>query len=407
MQKLIAPLAVLCVLVACQPSQENSTTTSNPAMKVSYPETRTDDVQDDYFGQAVADPYRWLEDDTAEEVEDWVKSQNGVTFDYLSKIPYRESIRERYEELFNYPKVSSPFRAGDYYFFYKNDGLQNQSVIYYQKGLEGEPEVFIDPNALSEDGTVAISLMGFSKDDKYVAFSRQDAGSDWQEIRVMEVATKTELPDVLEWVKFSGASWYNDGFFYSRYPAPEEGKEYSGDNRLHSVYYHKLGNDQSEDELVYQDAENPSIYHFCSITEDEKYLILYKQPGTDGFATYVKDLEAGGDFVELFSGFTNKSTVVKNLDGSLLVRTNIDAPNYRLVKVDLANPAQENWQEIIPENDNLLQAVATGGGKLFPQYLEKATTRIYQMAYDGSGKTEIKLPGFGSASGFYGKEEED
>ncbi|MEM1219867.1 MAG: prolyl oligopeptidase family serine peptidase, partial [Bacteroidota bacterium] len=194
---------------------------------------------------------------------------------------------------------------------------------------------------------------------------------------------------------------------YSRYPAPEEGKEYSGDNRLHSVYYHKLGTDQSEDELVYQDTENPSIYHFCNITEDEKYLVLYKQPGTDGFATYVKDLEAGGDFVELFSGFTNKSTVVKNLDGSLLVRTNIDAPNYRLVKVDLANPAQENWQEIIPENDNLLQAVATGGGKLFPQYLEKATTRIYQMAYDGSGKAEIKLPGFGSASGFYGKEEED
>ncbi|MEM1219902.1 MAG: S9 family peptidase, partial [Bacteroidota bacterium] len=175
-------------------------------MKVSYPETRTDDVQDDYFGQSVADPYRWLEDDTAPEVEEWVKSQNGATFDYLGKIPYRESIRERYEELFNYPKVSSPFRAGDYYFFYKNDGLQNQSVIYFQKGLEGEPEVFLDPNALSEDGTVAISLMGFSKDDKYVAFSRQDAGSDWQEIRVMEVATKTELPDVLEWVKFSGAS---------------------------------------------------------------------------------------------------------------------------------------------------------------------------------------------------------
>lgn len=407
MQKLLAPLAVLCALTACQSGGDHTTQTANASMDLSYPETRTEPVQDDYFGQLVADPYRWLEDDTAEETEAWVNAQNKVTFDYLSKIPYRDQIRERYEELFNYPKVSSPFRAGDYYFFYKNDGLQNQSVIYIQKGLEGEPEVFMDPNALSEDGTVAINLMGFSKDDQYVAYSRQDAGSDWQEIRVMEVATKKELPDVLEWVKFSGASWYKDGFFYSRYPAPEKGKEYSGDNRLHSVYYHQLGTDQSEDKLVYRDENNPSIYHFCDITEDQKYLILYKQPGTDGFATYVKDLEADGPFMELSPGYDTKSTVVKHLDGKLLVLTNIDAPNYRLVQVDLTNPAKENWTEIIPQTDNLLEAVATGGGKLFPQYLEKATTRIYQMNYDGTGKTEIKLPGFGSASGFYGKEEEE
>ncbi|MBR9920525.1 MAG: S9 family peptidase [Bacteroidetes bacterium] len=399
-------LVLICTLLtfaACTSEKPDSNTEQ---VKLTYPDTRTEEQTDDYFGTAVNDPYRWLEDDRAEETEAWVKAQNEVTFGYLENIPYREDIRKRYEELFNYPKVSSPNKAGDYYFFYKNDGLQNQAVIYRKKGLDGEPEVFIDPNAISEDGTVSIGLAGISNDHKYVTVSRSDAGSDWQKFYVKEVATGEELEDELNWVKFSGASWYEDGFFYSRYPAPEEGKELSGDNRMHSVYYHKLGTDQSEDKLIYEDPANPTHYHFGGTTEDDKYFILYKQPGTDGFSTLYKDLENDGDFVTLFSGYDTKSSIVHHVDGRFLVLTNIDAPNYRLVSVDPANPDKENWEEIIPESENLLESVNTGGGKMFASYLEKATNRIYQMNYDGSEKTQIDLPGLGSAGGLGGKEDE-
>lgn len=407
MKKLLPICVIAALLVGCQ--QENSTDTPQMAgkmMNLTYPETETVDIQDTYFGQTVADPYRWLEVDTAANVEAWVKKQNEVTFGYLESIPFREQIRQRYEALFNYPKLSSPFKAGEYYFFYKNDGLQNQSVIYIQKGLDGEPEVFMDPNKMSKDGTVAINLVGFSKDNQYVTYSRSDAGSDWQEFHVMEVATKKKLDDQLKWVKFSGAAWWKDGFFYSRYPEPAPGMELSADNKYHSIYYHRLGTPQSEDQLIYRDEENPNIYHFGTTTEDEKYFILYKQPGTDGFATYYKNLETNGDFIELFGGYKNKSSVVKHLNDKFLVITDIDAPNYRLIEVDLANPAKENWTDVIPESDNLLEGVSTGGGKLFASYLEKATTRIYQLDYDGSNRTQIELPGLGSAGGFSGKEEE-
>ncbi len=400
--KISLSLALLALLMAsCQTNPQETT------MKITYPETRKDSsVVDEYFGTKVADPYRWLEDDQAPEVEAWVKKQNELTFDYLSKIPFRDEIRARYEEVFNYPKVYAPQRAGEYFFYYKNDGLQNQAVIYVQKGSEGEPEVFIDPNALSKEGTVSINLIGFSDDNKYVAISRQEAGSDWQEIRIMEIATKKELDDRLQWVKFSGAAWWKDGFFYSRYPKPKEGEELKGDNKYHSIFYHKLGTPQSEDELIYRDEENPNIYHFGNVTEDGRYFIMYKQPGTDGFATYYKDLQSDGPFVKLFGGYDHKNSVVHNIGSKFLVLTDIDAPNYRLIEVDINNPAPENRKDIIPESDHLLQSVSTGGGKLFASYLENATTRIYQLEYDGSGRKEIKLPGLGSAAGFSGKEEE-
>ncbi|MCB0627949.1 MAG: S9 family peptidase, partial [Saprospiraceae bacterium] len=352
MRTFYALLAFGLFLAGCQSAADHS---DNSHMKLQYPATATVDQVDDYFGTQIADPYRWLEVDTAQDVEAWVKEQNEVTFGYLEQIPYREAIRERYEELFNYPKLSSPFQAGDHYFFYKNDGLQNQSVIYVQEGLDGEPEVFIDPNALSKEGTVAINLIGISDDNRYVAYSRQDAGSDWQEIHVMEIATKQKLPDVLKWVKFSGASWWKDGFFYSRYPEPAKGSEYSGDNKYHSIYYHQLGTPQEQDKLIYRDNDNPNIYHFGGVTEDGRYFVMYKQPGTDGFATLYKDLEQNGDFVELFAGYSNKSAVVHNIGDHFLVRTDIGAPNYRLVEVDLKKPQKENWKEIIPENKNQFQ----------------------------------------------------
>ena len=384
---------------------EMDTATKNATIPVDYPNTKKTDQVDTYHGTEIKDEYRWLEDDNAEDTKAWVGEQNKVTQGYLAQIPFREKLRERYEELFNYPKLSSPFKAGEYYFFYKNDGLQNQSVIYFQKGLDGEPEVFIDPNSFSEEGTTAISLVGFSNDYKYVAYSRQDAGSDWQKFYVMEVATKKQLSDELEWVKFSGASWKGDGFFYNRYPAPTEGAEFSGDNRNHSVYFHKLGDDQSKDQLIYEDPKNPNMYHYSGVTEDERFLILYAAPGTDGYAVYYKDLDQkNSKFVTLFDDYKNKSSVIHSMGDKMLVQTDIGAPKYRMIEIDIKNPAPENWKEIIPETDNLLQGVSTGGGKLFASYLQDATTRIYQYDYDGTNKKEIELPGLGSAYGFGGKE---
>jgi prolyl oligopeptidase len=403
------------LFMSCKNANQQDTSTTlttsevikNPIMKVAYPDTRRENVTNDFFGTTIADPYRWLEIDTAAEVSSWVKEQNKSTFGYLENIPYRDAIKERYEELFNYPKLSSPFRAGEYYFFYKNNGLQNQSVIYYQKGLDGEPSVFMDPNKLSDDGTVTVSLMGFDNDYKYVAYSRQEAGSDWQEIHVKEIATMKDLNDVTKWVKFSGASWWKDGYFYSRYPEPAKGTELSADFKNHAVYYHKLGTPQSADKLAFDSKTNPNFYHYGGVTEDKKYNIVYQSPGTDGFATYYQDLEKGGEYVELFKGYSNKSSVVHNIGATFLVLTDIDAPNYRLVEVDIKSPAKENWKDIIPESKNLLGGVNTGGGKLFASYLEKATTRIYEMDYDGGNKKELKLPGVGSASSPGGKKGHD
>ncbi len=397
------------VFTACQsePDITENDMTSYAKIPVSYPETRTSDQVDDYHGTAVPDPYRWLEIDTAAEVESWVTTQNEVTFGYLEQIDFRDEIKERLTNLLNYPRLSSPFRAGDYYFFLKNDGLQNQSVIYFQNGLDGEPEVFIDPNTWSEEGTTAINLMGFSQDDRYVAFSIAQAGSDWRQIRVMEVATKTELSDRLDWVKFSTATWHEDGFFYSRYPEPAKGQEYSADNLYHSIFYHKLGTDQSEDQLVYRDEENPEINHYGGVSEDGRYLIMYAAPGTDGYATYYKDLEEDGDFVQLFDGYSNKNSVIHNIGTRMLVLTDIEAPKYRLIEVDVNNPAPENWKTIIPESDDLLQGASTGGGYLYANYLEKATDRYYRYNYDGSDKQEIALPGTGTASGLGGEEDDE
>jgi len=372
--------------------------------KLTYPVTKTVDQKDNYNGTEIEDPYRWLEIDTATDVEEWVKAQNAVTFDYLSKIPYRRQIEERYTDLFNYAKYGVPFRAGDYYFFPKNDGLQNQAVWYVQKGLDAMPEVFLDANEMSKDGTVAINPIGTSQDNKYFTYSKSVAGSDWSEIHIVDIASKKELPDVLKWAKFSGASWSKNGFFYSRYPAPAQGAELSGNNQFHSVYYHKLGEPQSNDKFIYEDKKNPSYYHNAGVSEDGKYLFLYAAPGTDGFATYYKNLEKDEPIKLLFEGYGNKSTVVHNIGTKFLVLTDLDAPNYRLIEVDITKPEKKNWKDIIPTGENLLQNVNTGSGKLFVNYLVNATDRHYQMNYDGSGKQEIKLPGLGSASGFGGKE---
>ena len=261
----------VALLFSCADSTMNSE-------KILYPESRIVDQVDEYFGTQVSDPYRWLEDDRAEEVEQWVGSQNLVTRNYLDAIPLRKELRDRYEELYNYEKVGMPRKIGDRYFISKNDGLQNQSVVYVRETLDGDESVFLDPNTLSPDGTVTAHLGGASKDGKYVVVVRNEAGSDWQQFRILDVATGEELPDVLDWVKFSGASWLGDGFFYSRYPAPE-GSEFSTENTFHSVYYHKLGNDQTEDKLIFRNDNEPNRYHYVGVSEDEQFLILNTSTG--------------------------------------------------------------------------------------------------------------------------------
>jgi len=371
--------------------------------KIIYPKARKVDVVDNYFGTKVPDPYRWLENDNSEETKKWVEEENKITFAFLQKIPFRPKIGERLKDLYNYPRMSQPVRAGNYYFFYKNSGLQNQSVIYVQKGLEGQPEVFIDPNQVSPDGTVRISLSGFSPDFRYVAIIRSEAGSDWSEIRVMEIATKKELPDRIKWVKFSGASWYKDGFFYSGYEKPAAGQELVARNEYQKVFYHKLGEPQEKDLLVYEDKEHPLRYFNLGITEDQKYAILEISAGTSGNEIYWKDLQAkNSTFKLLIPGFTNDSEVIDNLGNKFLVRTNIDAPNFHLVLIDPLKPEKEKWQEILPQKPEVLTAAATAGGYLFATYLQDAHTRVYQFKPDGQLIREIELPTIGTASGFSG-----
>lgn len=375
--------------------------------QLTYPNTRKTDVVEDYHGTKVADPYRWLENDTSAETKAWVKAENEVTNAYLSKIPYRNKIRDRINELLNYPRYSAPFSAGKYYLYSKNDGLQNQSVYYRQDGLTGEPTVFLDPNTLAKDGTASAGFAGVSGDKKYIAYTVSRAGSDWSEMRIREVATGNDLPDVIQYVKFSGAAFVGNGFFYSRYPSPEKGQELSGQNKFHSIYYHQLGDKQERDRLIFIDKANPLRYHSAYATEDENFLILSISEGTDGNETWIRNLKAGEEsFHPLISGFDFVSNVVDNEGDKLLVHTNIDAPNYRLVLIDPKNPAKANWKNIIPESANLLKGVSTCGGKLFAEYLKDVNSQVFQ--YDRSGKMEheIVLPGVGAAGGFGGYKED-
>jgi len=372
-----------------------------------YPVTKREEIVDNYHGTKITDPYRWLEDDRAPEVEAWVKEQNSVTQAYLKKIPFRNKIADRYRELFDFKKMYSPLKAGDYYFYYKNEGLQNQAIIYQKKGKDGTEKVFIDPNKLSAKGTVAITILGCSKDHKYLAYAQSKAGSDWQEIHVMEIETGVKLPDVVEWVKFSGAAWYKNGFFYSRFPPAKDGEELSGKNVYHSIYYHQLGAEQALDKLIYKNADKPEPNHYCNVTEDDKYLIMYAALGTHGYELFYQDLsKPNSSFVKLYAGYEHKNNVVLHADGKFLVHTDVGAPKYRLVEIDLANPKPENWKEIIPETENLLQTVTKGGGKLFAEYLQNATSRIFQYDTNGKLDKEVTLPGLGTAIGFSGKAKE-
>lgn len=378
--------------------------------QIKYPDTKKVDQQDDYFGTIVKDPYRWLEDDNSAETKEWVEEENAVTQNYLSKIPFREKVKERLEEMWNYAKYSSPFKEGNYYYYYKNDGLQNQSVLYRQKGLDAKPEVFIDPNIMSKDGTAAIGTPAFSKNKKYAVYLEAQAGSDWQEAHVMVVGDKSHLKDEVKYIKFSGTSWKgDDGFYYSRYPTPDEKNKLTTQNQHHEVYYHKLGTPQSEDVLIYEDKDHPLRTIGARLTEDEHFLLLQKSEGTSGDELWVKDMtnkSPGNDFVLLIKGFDTEANFIDNDGDKILVRTNADAPNYKVVLIDPKNAGKQNWETIIPERKELLESVGTAGGKLFLTYLQDASSRVYQTNYKGYLEREIKLPGIGSAAGFDGNKDD-
>ncbi len=375
--------------------------------RLAYPQTKKVDQIDDYFGTKVADPYRWLEDDNAEDTKAWVQAENAVTFGYLDTIPFRPKIKDRLTEIYNYPRYSAPFRAGEFYIFYKNDGLQNQSVCYIQKGLDGAPEVLFDPNALSPDGTIRQSIIGPSMNDKYLALSRGEAGSDWTEIRVLDIATKQELSDRVQWVKFSGAAWQGDGFYYSGYDKPAAGEELKGKNEFMKVFYHKLGDPQEKDTLVYEDKDHPLRTYGASTTEGEEWLMLGASEGTSGSEVWVKDLsKKNAPFTLLFKGFEFDATPLEIVDGKFLVHTNAGAPNFRVVAIDPADPAPEKWATVIPEKPEVLSGAGTAGGSLFASYLRDANTKIFQHTLDGTLVREIALPALGTAGGLNGRRDE-
>lgn len=374
--------------------------------QLQYPQTKKNVVVDDYHGTKVEDPYRWLEDDNAEATRSWVKEENKVTFGYLATIPFRDKVKKRLEQLWNYPKYSSPFKKADHYYFFKNDGLQNQAIMYRQEGLEGKPEEFLDPNTLNKEGVAALGGLNFSKSGKYMAYSIAVAGSDWQDVYVMETANKQLLKDKIQWSKFSGYSWNgDDGFYYSGYDKPDEKSKMSKQNEFNKVFYHKLGTSQSADQLIYEDKEHPLRYHGAGLTEDLRFLILTIAEGTSGVELWYRDMQdpAQASFKKLIEGFKTEPDVIDNKGGQLLIRTNDGAPNYKVALIDPKDPDKAHWKTVIPEKAEALQSVGTGGGYLFAQYLKDASTKVYQYDYEGRLVREIVLPGIGTASGFGGE----
>ena len=398
MRKTATLLFAATAFVACK-----NETTLELDMSVTYPETKKVDTVDTYFGEQIADPYRWLEDDRSAETEAWVKAQNEVTFGYLDKIPFRKQLKERMEKLWNYEKISAPFKEGNYTYFYKNNGLQNQSVLY-RKDKNGKEEIFLDPNTFSKDGTTSLGGINFSKDGSLVAYAISEGGSDWRKVIVLKADTKEIIGDTIVDVKFSGLSWYkNEGFYYSSYDKPK-GSELSAKTDQHKLYFHKLGTAQKEDKVIFGLNEKRR-YVGGYVTDDENYLIISASNSTSGNELYYKDLTKNGPVVNLVNNFNNDHDVLDNEGTKFYLVTNYNAPNKKVVTFDLNNPKMENWVDFIPETENVLSP-STGGGYIFAEYMKDAVTFVQQYDYTGKLIRDIKLPGIGTAGGFGGKKEE-
>jgi len=401
MKKLLL-LPAIFLLVTCTDQASREVT------EWSYPETRKVDHIDNYHGTDVPDPYRWLEDDTSEETAQWVESQNKVTFGYLNNIDFRDKLKTRLEQLYDYERLSAPFHEGEYDYYYRNEGLQNHSVLYRIKAdSTSEAEVYLDPNTFSEDATTALRGVYFSKDGSMTAHMITEGGSDWRKLIVMDAETIQVLEDTLINVKFSGASWFgNEGFYYSSYDNPEDGSQLSGKTQHHKLYYHKLGTAQSKDKLVFGGQKQPNRYIGGFITEDQNYLIISASQNTSGNQLYVKDLtDPNKDLIQLQDDYMARCQYRENVGSTFYLYTNIDAPNYRLINVELNNPTKDKWIDVIPESENV-RRIGTGGGKIFASYLVDAKTEIKQFNLEGNFERDIVLPGIGSANGFSAKNED-
>ena len=384
--------SILLTFMACN---------NNVKQKITYPETRKGDVVDVYFGDSVADPYRWLEDDRSPETEAWVKAQNEVTFGYLSKIPYRDQISKQLEDMWNYERISAPSKQGDYTYYFKNDGLQNQSIIY-RKDDKGQEEIFLDPNKFSADGTTSLGGMSFSEDGSLFAYAISEGGSDWRKIIVMDAKTKEIVGDTLIDVKFSGMSWYkNEGFYYSSYDKPE-GSELSAKTDQHKLYYHKLGTAQKEDKVIFG-GDIKRRYVCGYVTDDNRFLVITAANSTYGNELYIKDLSAANSPIKtIVDNYNSSNYILDNKGDVLYISTDMDAPNSKVVTVNINAPQPKNWKDFIPETEEVLSP-STGGGYIFAQYLKDALTQIKQYDYDGNLVRDIELPGLGSASAPDGK----
>ena len=397
MKKLILPvLFASAIFVSCKEEIKQQKT------KVNYPLTTKKAVIDTLFGTEVVDNYRWLEDDRSEDTETWVKAENEVTFDYLSKISYRAQLKTRLTELWNYEKVGTPFTEGAYTYFYKNDGLQNQYVVYRKK--DGEETVFLDPNTFSEDATTSLGSLSFSKDGKTVAYSISEGGSDWRKIIIMDAASKKIKEDTLVDVKFSGISWYkNEGFYYSSYDKPK-GSELSAKTDQHKLYYHQLGTEQKDDVVIFgEKAIEKHRYVGGSVTEDNRYLLISASTSTSGNKLFIKDLTVkNSPLIPIIDTFESDTYVAQNSKSKLYLVTNLNAPNKKVVTVDAKNPSSENWKDFIPETENVL-SLNSGAGYFFAEYMVDAVSKVLQYDFDGNLVREVKLPGVGSSGGFGGK----
>lgn len=369
------------------------------------PTTHKGTVIDNYFGAEIADPYRWLEEDLSVETGLWVEAQNKVTFSYLDQIPFRDDIKQRLEELWDYEKVGSPKKHGDYYYFYKNDGLQNQYVLCRKKDLDLEKaEVFIDPNLFSEDGTTSMAGTGFTKDGSLMAYLISEGGSDWRKLIIKNTETGEIIGDTLINIKFSGIAWRgNGGFYYSSYDKPKEGSQLSGKTQFHKMYFHKLGTSQKDDVLIFGGEKQPRRYIVAYLTEDEKYLIISAAESTSGNELYFQDLTQGGSqIVSIITGFDSDHYIVDNEGTRLIIHTNLDAPNNRVVEVDAKNPGYENWKDLISETENVM-SISTAGNNLFASYMVDVKSKVLQLDYSGGLIRKVEMPAIGTARGFGAK----
>ena len=397
--KLIIPiLFASAIFVSCKEEVKQRN------IEVNYPETIKKAIIDTIFDTKVVDNYRWLEDDRSKETEAWVKAENAVTFNYLNKIPYREQLKSRLTALWNYEKVGTPFKEGDYVYFYKNNGLQNQYVVYRKK--DDKEEVFLDPNTFSEDATTSLGALSFSKDGKTVAYSISEGGSDWRKIIIMDTDSKIIKEDTIVDVKFSGISWYkNEGFYYSSYDKPK-GSELSAKTDQHKLYYHKLGTSQKNDVVIFgEKASEKHRYVSGYLTEDHTYLIISASTSTSGNKLFIKDLSVkNSELITVIDNFDSDTSVIENNQSKLYLVTNLNAANKKVVTVDAKNPSQEHWKDFIPETENVLN-LTSGAGYFFAEYMVDAVSKVIQYDFDGNLIREIKLPGVGSAGGFSGKKE--